>query len=242
MAVALNRKDPGHPLLPAGRVRAGGDLDDRHRRHLHLAAGPDFGLVNALLGRLGLPPADSSGSRPGALRIVAMTVWGWIGFGVIIYLAALQGVPAGLHRGRGDRRRERVRALPHASRCRCSARRRCSCVVWLTINALQLFDEVYVTTRGGPLRATTVIVYYLYDQAFQHFDAGYAAAIAYVLFVVIVVITASSSGSPAGRALPHERDAPTAARPVARAPSGRRAAGCPSARGTWCSCRWRCSC
>ena len=56
-------------------------------------------------------------------------------------------------------------------------------VVWPTINALQLFDEIYVTTKGGPLQATTVVVYYLYQQAFQFFNAGYAAAIAYVLFV-----------------------------------------------------------
>ena len=45
-------------------------------------------------------------------------------------------------------------------------------LVWLTINALQLFDEVYVTTKGGPLHATTVVVYYLYQQAFQFFHAG----------------------------------------------------------------------
>jgi len=63
-------------------------------------------------------------------------------------------------------------------------------MVWLTINALQLFDVVYQTTRGGPLRATTVIVYYLWDRAFVQFDAGYAAAMAYALFVVIVVVTA----------------------------------------------------
>ena len=62
-------------------------------------------------------------------------------------------------------------------------------LVWLTINALQLFDEVYATTKGGPLHATTVVVYYLYEQAFVFFHAGYAAAIAAVLFVVIAVIT-----------------------------------------------------
>jgi multiple sugar transport system permease protein len=62
-------------------------------------------------------------------------------------------------------------------------------LVWLTINALQLFDEVYVTTKGGPLHATTVVVYYLYQQAFAYFHAGYAAAIACVLFVVIVLVT-----------------------------------------------------
>ena len=68
-------------------------------------------------------------------------------------------------------------------------RRRLFLLVWLTINALQLFDEVYVTTKGGPVHATTVVVYYLYQQAFQFFHAGYAAAIAYVLFVAILVVT-----------------------------------------------------
>ena len=62
-------------------------------------------------------------------------------------------------------------------------------LVWLTINALQLFDEVYVTTKGGPLHSTTVVVYYLYQQAFQYFHAGYAAAIACLLFVAIALIT-----------------------------------------------------
>ena len=58
----------------------------------------------------------------------------------------------------------------------------------LTINALQLFDEVYLSTKGGPLNATTCIVYYLYSLAFQGF-AGYAAAIAYVLLVAILSLT-----------------------------------------------------
>jgi multiple sugar transport system permease protein len=61
--------------------------------------------------------------------------------------------------------------------------------IWLTISALQLFDEVYLTTRGGPLHATSVVVYYLWDQAFNQFDAGYAAAAAYVLFMATLVIT-----------------------------------------------------
>ena len=62
-------------------------------------------------------------------------------------------------------------------------------IVWSTINALQVFDEIYVTTRGGPLRATTVLVYELYDQAFNLFHGGYAAAIAYVLFMATLVLT-----------------------------------------------------
>ena len=118
-----------------------------------------------------------------------MTIWGWTGFSVIVYLAALQGVPAELHEaaaidGASAFTRFRTITVPLLGPANLFL------VVWLTINALQLFDEVYATTRGGPLRATTVIVYYLWDRAFVQFDAGYAAAMAYALFVVILVITA----------------------------------------------------
>ena len=75
--------------------------------------------------------------------------------------------------------------------------------VWLTINALQLFDEVYLSTQGGPLNATTVLVYYLYDQAFVDFNFGYASAIAYFLFLIILVVTAIQFR--AGRRFTHYR-------------------------------------
>ena len=54
-------------------------------------------------------------------------------------------------------------------------------VVWQTLLSLQLFDLVYATTRGGPLDSTVVVVYYVYNQAFVLFNAGYAAAVAYVV-------------------------------------------------------------
>src|SRR5258705_5413424 len=63
-------------------------------------------------------------------------------------------------------------------------------VVWSTINALQLFDEIYFLTKGGPLFSTYVLVYYVFDQAFQKGVAGYAAAVAYTLFAAILVLTA----------------------------------------------------
>ena len=150
----------------------------------------DFGLVNAALGVVGISPQPFLASPSQALYvIVAMTIWGWTGFAVIVYLAALQGVPPELHEaaaidGAGPFTRFRTITVPLLGPANLFL------LVWLTINALQLFDEVYQTTRGGPLHATTVIVYYLWDRAFVQFDAGYAAAMAYVLFVVIVVVTA----------------------------------------------------
>lgn len=150
----------------------------------------DYGLINAALNGVGLPSQPFLSSPSQALYvIVAMTIWGWTGFSVIVYLAALQGVPPELHEaaaidGASPFTRFRTITVPLLGPANLFL------VVWLTLNALQLFDEVYATTRGGPLRATTVIVYYLWDRAFVQFDAGYAAAMAYALFVVILVITA----------------------------------------------------
>jgi multiple sugar transport system permease protein len=150
---------------------------------------PSFGVVNAALHAVGLPQQQWLSDPSEALYvIVAMTVWGWTGFAVVIYLAALQGVPQDVQDAAaidGAKRFTIFRTItvPLVSPASLFL------AVWLSINALQLFDEVYLTTRGGPLYSTTVIVYYLYDQAFQQFNAGYAAALAYVLFMVIVVIT-----------------------------------------------------
>jgi multiple sugar transport system permease protein len=149
----------------------------------------DYGLVNAALNSVGVPSQPFLASPSQALYVIAaMTIWGWTGFSVIVYLAALQGVPAELHEaaaidGATAFTRFRTITVPLLGPANLFL------VVWLTINALQLFDEVYATTRGGPLRATTVIVYYLWDRAFVQFDAGYAAAMAYTLFVVILLIT-----------------------------------------------------
>jgi multiple sugar transport system permease protein len=64
-------------------------------------------------------------------------------------------------------------------------------VVWQTLLSLQLFDLVYATTRGGPLDATVVVVYYVYNQAFELFNAGYAAAVAYAVAVALLLLVAA---------------------------------------------------
>jgi len=150
---------------------------------------PTFGLVNYILHALGLPQQQFLQDPNEALYcIVAMTVWSWLGFDVIIYLAALQGIPEELLEaseidGASKWTTFRSVVVPLLGPATLFL------VVWSTINALQLFDEIYVTTRGGPLGSTTVIVYYLYEQAFQFFNGGYGAAVAYVLFLGILVVT-----------------------------------------------------
>jgi multiple sugar transport system permease protein len=150
---------------------------------------PDYGIVDAVLGKLGLPQLGFFSSPAVALyAVVAMTVWGWIGFGALIFLAALQSTPEELLEA------AQIDGCSKAGafwRIQVPLMRPVSgfLLVWLTINSLQLFDEVYVTTKGGPLHATTVVVYYLYQQAFSFFHAGYAASIAVVLFLVIGLVT-----------------------------------------------------
>jgi multiple sugar transport system permease protein len=150
---------------------------------------PNYGLANYALGKVGIGPQGFFADPNQALYcIVAMTVWGWIGFDVIIYLAALQGVPEELMEAAaidGASRWTTFRSvtLPLLGPATLFL------VVWSTINALQLFDEIYNTTRGGPLASTTVVVYYLWQQAFQYFAGGYAAAIAYVLLAAILIVT-----------------------------------------------------
>jgi len=150
---------------------------------------PSYGVVNYFLGTIGVPPQQFLNSPSEALYvIVIMTIWGWTGFAVVIYLAALQGVPQALTEaaaidGAGPWQAFRRITLPLLSPASLFL------AVWLTINALQLFDEVYLSTQGGPLNATTVLVYYLYNQAFQQFNFGYASAIAYFLFLIIIVVT-----------------------------------------------------
>ena len=154
----------------------------------------NFGLANWLLGKIGLGPFGFfEDPNQAMLALVMMTVWGWLGFDTIIYLAALQGVP-----------HELVEAASIDGASRWSIFWRVTwpmlgpatllLVVWSTISALQLFDEVFFVTHGGPLGRTSVVVFYVYRLAFEQglgslSLAGYAAAIAYVLFLVILIPT-----------------------------------------------------
>jgi multiple sugar transport system permease protein len=152
---------------------------------------PEFGLANWLLGKIGLGPFGFFSSQDGALySIIAMTVWGWIGFDVIVYLAALQGIPQELVEaaaidGATSWGTFRSVTLPLLSPATLFL------VVFSSINAIQLFDEVYFVTggTGGPGTSLYVPVLYLFKLAFQQGIAGYAAAIAYVLLVVILILT-----------------------------------------------------
>jgi len=151
---------------------------------------PDSGPLNGVLGALGIPAqrwiADPFWAMP---SIVVMSVWQGLGTTVIIFLAGLQGIPeeyydAASVDGAGPRARFRFVTLPLLTPS-----------IFFTgilalIDSFQVFDQVYVLARPGkPTDATVTIVYTIYENGFQNFKMGYAAASAWVLFLIVAVLT-----------------------------------------------------
>lgn len=155
---------------------------------------PQFGLANDVLRRLGLPQQGWLEDQNQAMVVIAiMSLWGQAAFTTVIYLAALQDVPAELTEAAKIDGASPWQAFwrivwPHLSPVTVFV------VVWQTIGAIQLFDLVYTTTRGGPLDATKTIVYFLWEKAFRTLEFGYGSAAAYVLFAVTLLITVGIVG------------------------------------------------
>jgi ABC-type sugar transport system permease subunit len=117
--------------------------------------------------------------------VIAMSVWASVGFAMLVYLAGLQAIPNEYYEassvdGAGAWRQFWHITLPLLRPSTFFL------LVVSTIGALQVFDQIFVMTGGGPLRATTTIVYYIWQDGFQLFTMGYAAAMSYALFAIIV--------------------------------------------------------
>ena len=151
---------------------------------------PDLGLFNYLLGLVGVDGPDWLQDPNWAMfSIIVMSNWKGIGYPMLIFLAALQGVPEEYHEaaridGANWLRRIRHITVPSVAPATFYV------VVVSFIGAMQGFDQFYVMTQGGPAYATTTIVMYIYQNGFQWFDMGYAATLAVALFVLISLVTA----------------------------------------------------
>jgi multiple sugar transport system permease protein len=147
-----------------------------------------FGVANALLETVGLPTQGFLGDPDQALFVIVLIgIWGGIGFPLVIYLAALQDVPRDLVDAAAVDGSRRWATFWHVIMPQLLPVT-VFLLAWQTLLSLQLFDLVYATTRGGPLDATVVIVYYIYQQAFVLFNAGYAAAVAYVVAAFLLLL------------------------------------------------------
>ena len=150
---------------------------------------PRYGLINHMLGLVGLPPIDWLGDPTWATAaITILAVWRSFGYALLIYVVGLQAIPKSLYEaaeldGAGTWRTLRDITLP-------LLRPTTRFVTILTVVGLfQIFAEPYVMTRGGPLYATTSITLLMYQQGFRWWNLGNAAAIAFVLFALIIATT-----------------------------------------------------
>jgi multiple sugar transport system permease protein len=150
---------------------------------------PQFGLVNNVLRVLHLPQQGWLDDPNQAMLVIAiMSLWGSAAFTTVIYLAALQDVPQDIieaARIDGASRWQTFWRIVWPQLAPVTV----FVTIWQTIQAIQLFDLVYTTTRGGPLGATKTIVYFLYEKAFRSLEFGYGSAAAYVLFAATLIIT-----------------------------------------------------
>ena len=151
---------------------------------------PSFGPVNSILGSLGIenPPKWLGDTKWALPTIAMMQVWQITGYYIVVYIAGLQGIPSTLYEaadidGAGWFQKLRGITIPMLT----------PTTFFLTVTGIitsfKVFDVIQVLTQGGPGRATTVLVYYLYKVSFTFYKMGYGSTVAMVLFIVIFIIT-----------------------------------------------------
>lgn len=151
---------------------------------------PEIGLINQTLGFIGIDgPSWLTSSTWAMPALIFLSVWKTFGYNMVLFVAGLQNVPEHLYEaakldGASPWQRFRDITLPMLSPTTFFV------VVISIIGSFQVFDQALVMTAGGPGTATTTLVLYIYEQGFQSFHMGYAAAIALLLFLVIFAFTA----------------------------------------------------
>jgi multiple sugar transport system permease protein len=150
---------------------------------------PQYGLLNNTIAMLGFDRQGLIEDPHRALYVmVPIAMWSAVGFDILLFLAALQDVPPELTEaakidGASTFSVFRHVVLPALRPVMLLA------IVWETINALQVFDVIYATTRGGPVDSTTTLIVFAYRQAFENRAYGYGAAAGVSLFVGILSLT-----------------------------------------------------
>ncbi|WP_225824006.1 carbohydrate ABC transporter permease [Streptomyces naphthomycinicus] len=152
---------------------------------------PDLGLLNHLLDVVGLGQVGWLSDRSVAMWAVALTtLWWTVGFNFLLYLAALQSVPDHLYEaaaidGAGAWRRLWSITLPQLGRITTVV------TVLQALASLKVFDQVYLLTKGGPDNSTRPVIEYLYDVGFTGYRLGYASAISYIFFALVLLASAA---------------------------------------------------
>lgn len=150
---------------------------------------PNYGLINGLLAKIGIAgPGWLTDPSWALTSVILLSIWKNLGFNMVIFLAGLQNISPEINEsadmdGVSAWQRLRYITIPMMRGPIGFA------AIVSMIKSMQVFGQVYVMTGGGPANSTMVIVYYLYQQAFEFYRSGYASAIAWILFIGILVLT-----------------------------------------------------
>lgn len=149
----------------------------------------DFGLLNRLLSGVRLPPIDWLGDPRTALAaVMVVSAWVQLGYQMVIYLAALQGIPETLYEAArldGADYWQRFRHITVPLLRPATIYILVTGIIW----SFQVFTLIYVMTEGGPLHSTEVVVYQIYQNAWEFRRMGYAAAMSWILFGLLFFVT-----------------------------------------------------
>ncbi len=147
------------------------------------------GILTVMLDPLGVSvPRWLAGPSVTLVAISIMSIWKNVGYYMIIFLAGLQNIPRTFYEaaqidGAGPVKRFFAITIPILSPTSFFV------LIMSVIVSFQVFEQVAVTTQGGPLNTSLVLVYFIYQHAFKFFEVGYASAAAYALFVIVLVLT-----------------------------------------------------
>lgn len=150
---------------------------------------PNYGLINGLLAKVGIAgPGWLTDPAWAMTSVILLSIWKNLGFNMVIFLAGLQNIPPEVNESAdldGVTAFQRLRLITAPLMKGPIG----FTVIVSMIKSMQVFGQIYVMTGGGPANSTMVIVYYLYQQAFEFYRSGYASAVAWVLFIAILVLT-----------------------------------------------------
>lgn len=149
----------------------------------------DFGLLNWILRQFGLQPIAWLSSTQWAMpAVIIMSIWGQMGEAMVIFLAGLQSISESYYEAAEVDGANSWQKLVHITLPLITPSIFFYFIITM-ISGFQAFETIYIMTRGGPVNATTTMVYYIYRNAFRNFKMGYASAQAIFLFFIIMILT-----------------------------------------------------
>lgn len=150
---------------------------------------PNYGVINYLLALFGTETVNWLNEPSSAMvALIIMGVWKTFGINMVLFTAGLEAIPTSYYEAAEIDGAGKLSQFWHIT-VPLLGPTTLFILIMSMISSFQVFDIVYVLTSGGPLGSTKVLVFYVYEYAFKFFEMGYASAVSYVLFAILLIFT-----------------------------------------------------